>query len=316
MSAGKVRLAMTVASIHWLAYTRPCVHCGGGSNMPEDLEAAVEFIKSDRENGARELALVALRAFSDVAANENLEQAKAAAQELALARPMMTAIGNAIAAGWAAYEDTGGELSSLDEIIHQLKDSPRQMVALNKIPKGTIMTYSYSSTVLEVLAKLRPTRVIISEGRPLKEGIKAARRLVGEGISITLITEAQMALFVQEVEAVVVGADTIFPDGSYVNKIGTRLLALAAQAAEVPLYVLAETLKVSARSSPARFIAEEGKRKEVAREKWLQVRNVYFEVTPAQLVTSYLTNEGVIRPQELHRFGEKAEQERKRLFGG
>ena len=284
--------------------------------MEENLDAAVELIKSDRESGARELALVALRALAGIAVRGNLEQTKAAAQELALARPMMAVIGNALAAGWADCKEANGDCSPLEELIHRLEESPRRMAALQVIPQGTIMTYSYSSTVLGVLAKLRPTRVIISEGRPLNEGLRAARRLVGEGMSLTLITEAQMALFVQEAEAVVVGADTIFPDGSCVNKMGTRLLALAAREAEVPLYVLGETLKVSALSAPARFVAEEGKRKEVTRERWLQVRNVYFEVTPANLVTAYITNEGVLKPKELRGFGERAEQQRRQLFGG
>ena len=78
----------------------------------------------------------------------------------------------------------------------------------------------------------------MSEARPLNEGVRTARRLAEKGVSVTLITDAQMGLFVREAEAVVVGADSVLPDGSLVNKIGTHLLALAAREAKVPFYVM------------------------------------------------------------------------------
>ncbi len=124
-----------------------------------------------------------------------------------------------------------------------------------------------------------------------------------------------MALFVREAEAVVVGADSVQPDGSLVNKVGTHLLALAARAEKVPLYVLADTLKVAAPSQPKRFAAEEGKRQEVSRQRWLEVRNVYFEVTPARLVTAYVTEEGVRKPSEVRRYALEAERRWRALMG-
>ena len=55
-------------------------------------------------------------------------------------------------------------------------------------------------------------------------------------------------------------------------------------------------------------MAEEGDRKEVSRETWLQVRNVHFEVTPARLVTAYITDEGVLPPRGLRRYAQEAER--------
>ena len=279
--------------------------------MSEEIVEAVERIRQDREHGARELALEALRALrARAAAATPPQELRQAARALALARPMMAAIANALAAAWTAIADRGDSLGPLDELIQRLEESPRRMAAAGRglLPAGTAMTYSYSSTVIEVLGESRPQRAIVSEGRPLNEGLRKARRLAEKGISVTLITDAQMGLFVREAEAVVVGADSVFPDGSLVNKIGTRLLALAAREARVPFYVVTETLKVSALSAPKRFLAEEGDRKEVSGEPWLQVRNVYFEVTPARLVTAYITDEGVLQPRELRRYAQEAER--------
>ena len=285
--------------------------------MRAEIAEAVERIRGDLEHGARELALEAVRALRTIADGCQGEALRQAARELALARPMMAAVTNALAAAWAAVVEAGGSLQPLDEIIQRLEEAPRHMTEAGRglLPEGTVMTYSYSSTVIEVLGQARPQRTIISEARPRNEGLRTARHLAEKGISVTLITEAQMGLFVREAEAVVVGADTIFPDGSLVNKIGTRLLALAARDAGVPFYVLSETLKVSALSAPKRFVAEEGNRKEVSKESWLRVRNVYFEVAPARLVTAYITEEGVFKPEELRRYADEAERRWRLLMG-
>ena len=187
--------------------------------------------------------------------------------------------------------------------------------ACGVVPRDTLITLTYSSAVIEVLGRLRPRRVIVSESRPLYEGLRTARALAAHGISLTLITEAQMALFVREAEAVVVGADSVQPDGSFVNKVGTHLLALAARAERVPMYVLAETLKVAAPSQPRRFTVEEGRRSEVTRKHWLEVRNVYFEVIPARLVTAYVTEEGIRKPAEMGRYASEAERRWRALMG-
>jgi translation initiation factor eIF-2B subunit delta len=230
---------------------------------------------------------------------------------------MMAAIANALAAAWNAVAQSAGSLEPLDAIIQRLEEAPRLMAEAGRglLPTGTAITYSYSSTVIAVFAKARPQRAIVSEARPRNEGLRTARRLAEEGISVTLITDAQMGLSIREAEAAVVGADSIFPDGSLVNKIGTSLLALAAREAGVPFYVLSETSKVSALSAPKRFVAEEGNRKEVSRETWLQVRNVYFEVTPARLITAYITDDGVLKPQQLERYAQEAEGRWRLLIG-
>lgn len=278
--------------------------------MRAEISAAVQEIREDRERGARQLALAALQALAAVAPTCATEELREAARALALARPLMAPSANAMAWAWSRLLETGDAPRSIREVMEAIEMAPEGLAAAARgtLPTGTLMTYSYSSTVVEVLGRLKPRRVIISEGRPLNEGLKTARALAEAGTSMTLITEAQIALFVQEADAVVVGADTILPDGGFVNKVGTRLLALAAGGAGVPLYVLSETLKVAAASAPKRFAPEEGRAREVYGEKWLEVRNVYFEVTPPQLVTAYITEDGLLRPPQMRRYSREAER--------
>jgi translation initiation factor 2B subunit (eIF-2B alpha/beta/delta family) len=285
--------------------------------MRGEITAAVKRIREDRDHGARQLALEALRALEAVAPVVDERELRECARALVLARPMMAAIENAMALAWERCRAAGDPIAGVAEAIESLESAADALAASARgvFPHDTIMTLTYSSAVNEVLARLRPRRVIVSESRPLYEGLRTARELAKSGISMTLITEAQMGIFVREAEAVVVGADSVQADGSVVNKVGTYLLALAARAEKVPLYVLAETLKVAAPSQPKRFSAEEGKRREVTRARWLEVRNVYFEVTPARLVTSYVTEDGVRKPTEMRRYAAEAERRWRALMG-
>ncbi len=309
-------IAEEVAAICGVTERAGCDRLSGKA-VRQEIISAVKRIREDREHGARQLALEALRALGEVAPGASGEVMRECAHALVLARPMMAAIENAMALAWERYEASGDSAQGVAEAIERLEAAADGMAATARgvVPRDTLITLTYSSAVIEVLSRLRPRHVIVSESRPLHEGLRTARALAGQGISLTLITEAQMALFVRESEAVVVGADSVRPDGSFVNKVGTHLLALAARAEKVPLYVLADTLKVAAPSQPQRFAVEEGERREVTRERWLEVRNVYFEVTPARLVTAYVTEEGLRKAAEMDGYAAEAERRWRALVG-
>lgn len=273
------------------------------------IRSAVRELQSDKERGARQLALAALEALASVA-DDGPAEFRESARALALARPMMAAIQNAVALAWSNCEAGAEPAVAVQDAIDAIEVSPEGMtIAARKVlPGDTIMTYSYSSTVIELLSRIKPRRAIISEARPLGEGLAQARELRSAGIAVTFITEAQMALFVQEADAVVVGADTILPDGDLINKIGTRLLALAAKDADVPFYSATETFKVAGPSEPLPFAPEEGRAREITSVRWLEVRNVYYEATPGRLISGYITEEGLIKPGKVQPFAERADK--------
>ena len=130
------------------------------------ITKAVESIRQDREHGARELALEALKTLRASASSTPPLELRRAAQALALARPMMAAIANAMATAWVALSERVNSLEPLDEIIQRLEESPRRMAEASRelLPAGTLMTYSYSSTVIEVLGRSRPHRAILERG--------------------------------------------------------------------------------------------------------------------------------------------------------
>ncbi len=76
--------------------------------------------------------------------------------------------------------------------------------------------------------------------------------------------QPQAALFLGQADLVLVGADAI-TEAAAVNKAGTHLLALAAHAAGVPVYVAADTSKLSPK--PLVSIAFPGEQQEEQQEE-------------------------------------------------
>ncbi len=98
---------------------------------------------------------------------------------------------------------------------------------------GTVMTLSYSSSVINGFrvasqqhhansaqqgGAISPLTAIVCESRPLLEGLKTAKQLIEAGVSTTVITDAQAALFVPQANVVIIGADCITQEGA-VNKV-------------------------------------------------------------------------------------------------
>lgn len=280
-----------------------------------DLETEIGRIMDDRVHGASWLsreALGILKSLAESLPSGNAEQLlgamRKAAIRLAEARPSMASITNMVAR--LLYEVEGERGMPLprfrkltSEMASSLSEASRRWMALTANNtaeliegKEAVITYSYSSTVLEALSRRPEVRTIVPESRPLFEGRRMAEKLVERGGQTTLIIDGAMAYFAREADAALVGADSVLADGSIVNKVGTRLTALAAEDGGVPFYVACETCKFDVRNYLGRPpILEEGCAAEVAEGfPGVEVRNPCFEVTPARLITSLVTEKGVM----------------------
>jgi ribose 1,5-bisphosphate isomerase len=281
----------------------------------ERLErAGLDEITADRERGASELArrclaLLAQHARRAPAADADALHAAARAYAHALqgARPSMIPIQNLLER-WLASLDAmprnlEGARSYLESQAHLLIERSRRAVTQAAehavallAPESTLITHSLSSTIREVfrLAAPKGVRAIVTESRPRCEGRALAEHLSTLGVATEYLTDAQMGAFVGQADLAIVGADTVLYDGSAVNKAGTRLLALAARDVGVPFYVCYESPKLC-RALPHEVPLEEMAPAELGAPGLAHVtpRNVYFEVTPARLITGWITEHGV-----------------------
>ena len=156
-------------------------------------------------------------------------------------------------------------------------------------------------------ARGKSVRVIADETRPLLQGARlTAWELMRAGIDATLICDNTAAKVMSEgkVDLVITGADRIAANGDVANKIGTYGVAVLAKAHGIPFYVAApsSTFDLSLRTG-AEIPIEQRDPDEVTEgfgartaPADVAVYNPAFDITPARLVTSLITEKGIIRP--------------------
>jgi methylthioribose-1-phosphate isomerase len=151
----------------------------------------------------------------------------------------------------------------------------------------------------------RPS-VWVGETRPVLQGARlTAWELQQLGIPHTLVADVMAGALMAagEVDAVIVGADRIAANGDVANKIGTYSLAVLASHHGVPFYVAAPRSTFDDETPDGDSIpVEQRAAEEVAvvggtrvAPDGVAVDNRAFDVTPAGLVTAYVTEEGIAR---------------------
>jgi methylthioribose-1-phosphate isomerase len=156
--------------------------------------------------------------------------------------------------------------------------------------------------------------VWVSETRPRNQGSALTAWELGQrGVPHTVIVDnaAGHALRSGLIDLVIVGADRVAANGDVANKIGTYLKALAAWDSGIPFYVAAPSSTFDVRSPTGAVIPIEERGDEEVRRVSGQtddggqaevritptdaaVRNWGFDVTPARLVSGFITERGLI----------------------
>jgi methylthioribose-1-phosphate isomerase len=174
---------------------------------------------------------------------------------------------------------------------------------------GRLATAGIGTALGVVYAKAaasEPVEVLATETRPVLQGARlTAWELKDAGIPVTLIadTAAGAALSSGRADVVIVGCDRVARNGDVANKIGTYSLAVLAQASGVPFYVAGPLTSFDPEAADGASIQiEERPADEVLRvldttiAPNVDVWNPAFDVTPASLVTAFITDVGVLRP--------------------
>jgi methylthioribose-1-phosphate isomerase len=147
--------------------------------------------------------------------------------------------------------------------------------------------------------------VLVDETRPLLQGARlTAWELAEAGIPhrLTIDSAAAWAVASGRVDCVIVGADRITADGAVANKIGTYGLALAADRHGIPFIVVApESTRDLSTLTGREIVVEERDPAEVLHVGGVAtapqdtaVFNPAFDVTPPELVTAIVTENGVL----------------------
>jgi methylthioribose-1-phosphate isomerase len=112
----------------------------------------------------------------------------------------------------------------------------------------------------------------------------------------------------QGVDMIITGADRIAENGDFANKIGTFDKAIVAKHFGIPFYVAAPISTFDFNTKTGKdIVIEQRSETEVTMVKDYRIApvgskalNPAFDVTPAELVTGFITEKGILKPSEIH----------------
>jgi methylthioribose-1-phosphate isomerase len=185
---------------------------------------------------------------------------------------------------------------------------PQEARVLTHCNAGALATAGHGTAlgvIRSAVASGKKITVLADETRPVLQGARlTAWELLQDNIPVTLITDSMAGHMMQQgaVDAVVVGADRVAANGDVANKIGTYMVAVLARRHEIPFYVAAPLSTFDwSLDSGAEIPIEERDPEEVlgfGECRWaavgVQVRNPAFDITPAELVSALITEQGVV----------------------
>ncbi len=205
-----------------------------------------------------------------------------------------------------------------DEYKAMIKDSKAKIaeIGARRIPElednddFVIMTHCHSSVVTGIILEAKRQgkdhiKVINTETQPRLQGRKTARELMDAGIEVMHIVDSAMRWAVNhfEVDLIIIGADSITSEGTVLNKIGSRLLALVAHEEHVPFYVASPLLKYNPETSFG--ILEKIEMREPAEiwndaPKGVRVLNPAFETVSRRYIDGLITEAGIFASSHVH----------------
>jgi ribose 1,5-bisphosphate isomerase len=293
--------------------------------LQDPVSIAAEKIRKLEVQGARNVAIAAITATEILANQTEARTKKEFLKELLKARETLFAsreteplMRNAIRLIINQVEkNTEKNIKKLVETVSTasqqfLRDLENSKERIAEIGSrrirndSTILTHCHSSTVTHLLKKAKQDgkvfQIICTETRPVFQGKITAREMLGLDVETTFIVDSAARFFMNQVDLVIVGADAITSEGNVINKIGTSTVALVAQEARTPFYVVSELLKFD----PATMYGDYEKIEERdPSEIWkhpprnLIIRNPAFDVTRRDFIHGIICEEGIISPHSI-----------------
>ncbi len=192
-----------------------------------------------------------------------------------------------------------------------IKDGMRLMTHCNAGALATVDVGTALAPMRFAHAQGKRFFVYASETRPRLQGMQlTAWELGQEGIDHAIIPDGASAYYMSKgVDMIIVGADRIARNGDFANKIGTMDKAIAAKHFGIPFYVAAPVSTFDfATATGADIVIEQRPEEEVTEVAGIRIAprgskalNPSFDVTPAGLVTGFITEKGILKPEEIGR---------------
>ena len=249
-----------------------------------NIQQKLKDLRADNTSGANELideALEIIKIQLELIKDPNEDIKKEIfnlARNIIDSRPSMAPLINTM--GFLIHDLEKLNKKNLEERINQfyvdraerekaLAQVFRTYLRNKKMSGPKIILISYSSTILNQLIENKnyDFEIYVLESRPLLEGIRVAE-ILSSHFKTNLIIDAAMGKFIDDIDLVLIGVDSVLKDGSIINKIGTFPLAVLANERNIDIYAVGDYFKYNLKSHFGKeVIIEEKPIKELRRQK-------------------------------------------------
>jgi translation initiation factor 2B subunit (eIF-2B alpha/beta/delta family) len=296
------------------------------SDIHHSILSQIDDIRNDNLSGANELALRAIEVIQnqlDLIAYEDRDIKDLFLKlvgNIIRVRPSMAPLINSMGFLISNIDEfTKGSIFKAISLFYKFQTKKQEKLQenfkllLNRLALSeiSIITLSYSSTLLNIIqsAKDFSFNFYVLESRPLLEGQKLAE-ILSKTYETHLIVDAALGKFIDHIDLVLIGVDSILKDGSIINKIGTYPLAALAKSSNKQVYVICDSFKYNLWSHYGIEVKiEEKPINEVYNKKVfsdsLNVHNYYFDITPAKFLDIIISDLGVLSVNDFLRDIEK-----------
>lgn len=204
-------------------------------------------------------------------------------------------------------------LSLCDEYLDIISNAKRDLVQNNKgrfLNYDKVFTHCHSSTAVAFIKAIskgdQNFEAVCTETRPLYQGRITAKNLINAGIKTTMIVDSASESFIINrgsvpIDIVFIGCDQITLEGHTINKIGSWGIGASAYYGGKPMYVVTPFLKIDVSSKRDNIEIEVREDRELWEEapEELDMYNPAFEIVDSRLIAGYITEFGVIKPEEV-----------------
>jgi ribose 1,5-bisphosphate isomerase len=212
-----------------------------------------------------------------------------------------------------------------EELLDKAKSDIVEVGVDNFKDMDGVLTHCHSSTVENIIEGIVGRKrekewfsVVATETRPRYQGRITATNLSESGIEVLMVVDNAVTSFLAgewtadeiygdwgdwdiPLDAVFIGCDEIGVNGDTINKVGSYGVALSAYYTSKPLYVMGTVLKLNPATVYKKPKIEMRDPKEIWEEApaGVKVINPAFEIIPHEFITGFVTEFGILKPDEL-----------------
>jgi translation initiation factor 2B subunit (eIF-2B alpha/beta/delta family) len=261
-------------------------------------------IKSLKIQGAENVAKEGLRAYSLLPTRESIKK-------LSSLRPTEPMLFNSL-----SLAEKYGVEKVLDYISKADREIAREGIRLVR-KNSIIFTHCHSSSVMNIMKEAkknhRKFEVFNTETRPLYQGKKTAMELARAKIHVTTFVDSLAAIaltknsILKKSNFMLIGADALLVKNhelvGVINKIGSNMFAEIAKEHRIPVYIAANSLKLTEKN----IKIEKRAQKEVWNEKsrYINTINPAFEVVEPKFIKKIVCEFGIVSPIKMINMAQK-----------